>query len=86
MGTIAANGNVPVLRTVDLAPEAGVNLDIFEAFTTVTEQGVLVPFLDNATPTFGDTAGTALQDLIGGQKDPEAVAETLQADYAGFVS
>lgn len=86
METLAAHGNVPVLRTAGLAPDTGVNRDIFEAFTTISEDGVLLPFLDNATPTFGDTAGTALQDLIGGQREPAAVADDLQADYADFVS
>lgn len=86
MGTIAASGAVPVLRTAELAPEAGVNRDIFDAFAAVSQRGVLAPFLGNATPTFGQSAGVALQELIGGQKAPEAVARQLQADYAGFVS
>lgn len=86
MGTIAASGAVPVLRTAELAPEAGVNRDIFDAFAAVSQRGVLAPFLGNATPTFGQSAGVALQELIGGQKAPETVARQLQADYAGFVS
>ncbi|GAA4888427.1 extracellular solute-binding protein [Tessaracoccus lubricantis] len=86
METIAAHGGMPVLRTAELAPETGVLNDVFQAFATVSRQGTLLPYLDYATPTFGDTAGAAFQELIGGQKDPEAVAATLQADYADFTA
>lgn len=86
METVAANGGVPVLRTRELVPEGGVLGDIYEAYTLVSQEGTLLPYLDNATPTFGDTAGTALQELIAGQRDPESTAATLQEDYAGFVS
>lgn len=85
MEVVASHGDMPVLRTAELAPEAGVLKDIFEAFTAVATDGVLLPYLDNATPTFGDTAGIGLQELLGGQKSPEDIAEELQADYAGFV-
>lgn len=84
METIAAHGVMPVLRAAELAPEAGVNRDVYEAFATVSEQGTLLPYLDYATPSFADTAGTVFQELIGGQKDPEAAAAALQADYAEF--
>ncbi|MDO5678526.1 MAG: extracellular solute-binding protein [Propionibacteriaceae bacterium] len=82
METIAASGGVPVLRTAELAPETGVIRDVFEAFTAVSTQGVLVPSLDNATPTFGQVGGTAVQELIAGQRDPESTAAVLQAEYA----
>lgn len=86
METVAAHGAMPVIRTAELAPEAGVNRDVYEAFTTVSERGTLLPYLDYATPTFSDTAGTTLQELIGGQKDAHAAADALQADYGSFVS
>ncbi|MHA7861866.1 ABC transporter substrate-binding protein [Tessaracoccus sp. Y36] len=86
METVAANGGLPVLRAGELAPETGVLHDVFVEFEAVSQRGTLLPYLDYATPSFGDTAGAAFQELIGGQKDPEAVAEVLQADYAAFVS
>jgi len=84
MELIADNGGMPVLRTAELAPTSGVNKDIYEAFDAVSNDGVLLPYLDYATPSFADTAGAALQEVIGGQAEPTAAAETLQADYGEF--
>lgn len=84
MSLIAENGGVPVLNTAALAPESGVNKDIFEAFDAVSQNGTLLPYLDYATPSFSDTAGATLQELIGGQTDPAGAAEKLEADYAEF--
>jgi raffinose/stachyose/melibiose transport system substrate-binding protein len=84
MELIAENGGMPVLDTADLAPDKGVNKEIFEAFDTVSTKGVLLPYLDYATPTFSDTAGATLQELIGGQSTPEDAAAALQKDYADF--
>ena len=82
MQIIAENGGVPVLRTAELAPETGISRDIFTVFDAVSQEGTLLPYLDYATATFADTAGAALQEVIGGQSDAATAAETLQADYA----
>ena len=84
MAMIAENGGMPVNRTAELAPDSGVNKDIYEAFDAVSTQGTLLPYLDYATPSFADTAGATLQEVIGGQADAEAAAGTLQEDYADF--
>ena len=84
MAMIADNGGMPVNRTAELAPEQGVNKDIYEAFDAVSTDGTLLPYLDYATPSFADTAGAALQQVIGGQVEPAAAADALQEDYAAF--
>ena len=84
MQLIADNGGMPVNRTAELAPDKGVNKDVYEAFDAVSTEGTLLPYLDYATPSFADTAGAALQEVIGGQADAEAAAATLQEDYAEF--
>ncbi|MFC7465559.1 ABC transporter substrate-binding protein [Brachybacterium sp. GCM10030252] len=86
MELIAEKGGMPVLRTAELAPASGVNKDAYEAFDAVSNDGVLLPYLDYATPSFADTAGAALQEVIGGQSDPSAAAEALQADYGEFTA
>ncbi|UFU05275.1 extracellular solute-binding protein [Ruania halotolerans] len=86
MEVLAETGNMPVNRTAELAPESGVNADIYAAFGAVSEEGELLPYLDWATPTMGDTLGATLQDLIGGQADPEQAMSTLEEDYSAFVS
>lgn len=84
MAMIAENGGMPVNRAAELAPDSGVNKDIYEAFDAVTTEGTLLPYLDYATPSFADTAGATLQEVIGGQADAEAAAGKLQEDYADF--
>lgn len=86
MDVLAETGNLPVNRTAELAPDSGVLADIYTVFGEVTESGDLLPYLDYATPTFGDTLGQSLQDLIDGRVDAEAFTEQLEADYAGFTS
>ena len=84
MQLIADNGGMPVNRTAELAPDSGVNKDVYEAFDAVSTDGTLLPYLDYATPSFADTAGATLQEVIGGQTEPEAAAEALQEDYGEF--
>ncbi|WP_394214888.1 ABC transporter substrate-binding protein [Brachybacterium vulturis] len=84
MAMIAENGGMPVNRTAELAPASGVNKDIYEAFDAVTTEGTLLPYLDYATPTFAETAGATLQELIGGRIDAAGAAEALQEDYGAF--
>lgn len=85
MGVLAETGNMPVLDTADHAPADGVNAEVFAAFGEVTAEGALLPYLDYATPSMGDTLNAALQDLIAGKTDPTAFTETLQSDYGEFV-
>ncbi|CAM3609096.1 extracellular solute-binding protein [Occultella aeris] len=86
MAVLAETGNMPVNRTAELAPESGVNADIFAAFGDVSENGHLLPYLDWATPTMGDTIGAALQDLIATQTDPAQFTQVLEDDYSAFVA
>ncbi|WP_350348196.1 extracellular solute-binding protein [Agromyces sp. G08B096] len=86
MDVLAETGNLPVNRTAELAPSEGVLADVFTVFDTVTGEGALLPYLDYATPTFADTMGQALQDLLAGQATPEQFTETLEADYSEFVA
>src|SRR5699024_2462764 len=86
MEVLAETGNMPVNQTAELAPEDGVNADVFAAFGEVTTDGHLLPYLDWATPTMGDTLGAALQDLIAGQASPEEAMQQLEDDYSAFTS
>lgn len=85
MEIIASNGGMPVLRTAELAPGSGVQKEIYEAFDAVSSEGTLLPYLDYATPSFSDTAGQGLQEVLGGQKTPTEVLEDFEADYQEFV-
>ncbi|WP_127573718.1 ABC transporter substrate-binding protein [Georgenia faecalis] len=86
MAILAETGNMPVVETAEHMPEAGLQADIYGAYADVTENGALLPYLDWATPTMGDTLGQALQGLLDGQIDAQQFADTVETDYAEFVA
>ncbi|UNX53829.1 extracellular solute-binding protein [Georgenia sp. TF02-10] len=86
MGVLAETGNLPVVDTAEHAPDGGLLAEVFTAYAEVTEDGELLPYLDYATPTMGDTLGQALQQLMAGEITPQQLTEQVEADYAGFVA
>lgn len=86
MQVLADTGNLPVVDTASYAPESGLLADVYTAFGDVSSQGALLPYLDYATPTFGETLNQTLQGLLAGELTPEQAAEALEADYADFTS
>lgn len=85
-GILAETGNMPVVDTASHTPEGGVQADVFTAYGEATENGQLLPYLDNATPTMNTTIGQALQALMAGETTPQEFTETVEADYAEFVA
>ncbi len=85
MKVIADKGNLPVLHASELAPATGVGKEVYAAYELVTTKGHLLPYLDYATPTFSDTLGASLQDLIAAKKTPQEFAAALQKDYGDFI-
>ncbi|GAA2016771.1 extracellular solute-binding protein [Pseudokineococcus marinus] len=86
MQVLADTGNLPVVDTASYAPESGLLADVYTAFDDVSSQGALLPYLDYATPTFGETLNQTLQGLLAGELTPEQAADALEADYADFTS
>ncbi|MEO3872112.1 extracellular solute-binding protein [Nonomuraea sp. B12E4] len=84
MKVLTDTGNLPVADTGKQTVPAGPQQDVFTAFGTVTERNGLVPYLDYATPTFADTLGAALQDLLAGKASPQEFLATLEKDYKAF--
>jgi raffinose/stachyose/melibiose transport system substrate-binding protein len=87
MEVLAETGNLPILHTAELAPAQGVWADVFAAFQDVSDTGYLLPYLDWATPTFGDEVlKPGLQDLMSARTTPEEFCAALQEDYAAFTA
>ncbi|MCG5217974.1 extracellular solute-binding protein [Streptosporangium soli] len=84
MKVLTATGNLPVADTDRQTVNAGPQQDVFTAFGTATKNDGLVPYLDYATPTFADTLGAALQDLLAEKSTPEEFLATLEKDYKTF--
>jgi raffinose/stachyose/melibiose transport system substrate-binding protein len=55
--------------------------DVLKAWDATYSRDALVPFLDWATPTVGDTLFAAVQELIAGKASPQKVADTVQQDW-----
>ena len=87
MKILLETGNLPVNRTTELAASAtGAQQELLTEFGTVTTEGDLLPYLDYATPTFSETLGGALQELIDARLTPAAFLDALEADYAAFTA
>ncbi|GAA3203253.1 ABC transporter substrate-binding protein [Nonomuraea helvata] len=84
MKVLTTTGNLPVADTAQQSVPAGPQQDVFTAFGTVTAKDGLVPYLDYATPTFADTLGAALQDLLAKKQSPQEFLATLEKDYKTF--
>ncbi len=84
MKVLTDTGNLPVADTAEQSVPAGPQQDVFTAFGTVTAGNGLVPYLDYATPTFADTLGAALQDLLAKKATPQEFLATLEKDYKTF--
>ena len=86
MKVLADNGNLPVVETAEQKAPDALGTDVFTAFGTVSKDDGLVPYLDWATPTMGDTLGATLQDLLAKKATPEKALEALQKDYGDFTA
>ncbi|WP_336205258.1 extracellular solute-binding protein [Nonomuraea sp. LPB2021202275-12-8] len=84
MKVLTDTGNLPVAETAEQSVTEGPQQDVFTAFGTVTAKNGLVPYLDYATPTFADTLGAALQDLLAKKATPQEFLATLEKDYKTF--
>jgi raffinose/stachyose/melibiose transport system substrate-binding protein len=84
MKVLTETGNLPVAETDQQSVAKGPQQDVFTAFGTVTAKNGLVPYLDYATPTFADTLGAALQDLLAKKATPQEFLATLEKDYKTF--
>ncbi len=59
--------------------------DIATQYRDVQAADGVVPYLDYTTPTFYDTLTAGMQELLGGQSDPQQFVDALQTDYAAFL-
>ncbi|MFC5829885.1 extracellular solute-binding protein [Nonomuraea insulae] len=84
MKVLTDTGNLPVADTDKQTVPEGPQREVFTAFGTASAKDGLVPYLDYATPTFADTLGAALQDLLAKKATPQEFLGTLEKDYKTF--
>ncbi|WP_018155000.1 extracellular solute-binding protein [Demetria terragena] len=86
MKILTDTGNLPVSETSKQKAPDRLATDVFDAFSTISTDDGLLPYLDWATPTMGDTIGAALQGLLAGKASAEATLKTLATDYQEFTA
>lgn len=83
MQVITDAGQLPATKAQVTVP-AGLDTEVFEAWTTANEEDAIVPYLDWATPTMYDTVTAAVQELMGAKATPQEFVTKVQTDYEKF--
>jgi raffinose/stachyose/melibiose transport system substrate-binding protein len=79
-------GNLPTVLPSGYQPAPGtVAADIATQYRDVQKANGEVPYLDYSTPTFYDTITAGMQELLGGQSNPQQFVDALQKDYDAFL-
>ena len=63
---------------------AGLDTEVYTAWTKANTKDAIVPYLDWATPTMYDTLTAAVQKLMAGKSTPSKFADEVQSDYSKF--
>jgi raffinose/stachyose/melibiose transport system substrate-binding protein len=81
--TIVSSGQLPAMKgRVKVA--AGLDTEVFKAWTTANAKDAIVPYLDWATPTMYDTITAEIQKLMAGRTTPSSFVSAIQSDYSKF--
>ena len=83
MQVVADNGNLTATKAKVKVP-AGLDTEVYNAWTKANKQDAIVPYLDWATPTMYDTITAAIQELMAGKATPQAFANKVHSDYSKF--
>lgn len=86
MDAFTQAGQVASVKPAGAQPATPIGRDIFAAWRTAGDRDILVPYLDWSTPTFLDTLGGVLQEMIAGRKTPQQAMKDAQKDYAAFLA
>ena len=76
-------GQLPAMKGKVKVP-AGLDTEVYRAWTTANVRDAIVPYLDWATPTMYDTITASVQKLMAGRSTPAAFVDEVQSDYSKF--
>ena len=63
---------------------AGVDTEVYPAWTAANNRDAIVPHLDWATPTMYDTITAEIQKLLARRTTPSRFVDAIQSDYSKF--
>ena len=81
---LAETGNLPAMPVDESAIPSGLPSDVFSEWRRLNDADGIIPYLDYATPTFYDDVSGAIQELLGGKKDPEQFVSGVEEAYRKF--
>ena len=76
-------GQLPAMNGKVNVP-AGLDTEVYRAWTTANARDAIVPYLDWATPTMYDTITASIQKLMARKSTPAQFVDEIQRDYAKF--
>ena len=76
-------GQLPAMNGKVKVP-AGLDTEVYRAWTTANARDAIVPYLDWATPTMYDTITASIQKLMARKSTPAKFVDEIQSDYAKF--
>jgi raffinose/stachyose/melibiose transport system substrate-binding protein len=82
---LADTGNLPAMPVDAGAVPEGLPREVYDQWTRLNEADGLIPYLDYTTPTFFDDISAAIQELMGGKKDPAQFTAGVQEAFQKFV-
>jgi raffinose/stachyose/melibiose transport system substrate-binding protein len=80
---IVSSGQLPAMKGSVRVP-AGLDTDVFKAWTLANAKDAIVPYLDWATPTMYDTITAEVQKLMAGRTSAAGFVGAIQSDYSKF--
>jgi raffinose/stachyose/melibiose transport system substrate-binding protein len=81
---LAETGNLPAMPVDESAIPSGLPADVFAAWGRLNEADGIIPYLDYTTPTFYDDISSAIQELLGGKKDPAEFTAGVEEAFRKF--
>jgi raffinose/stachyose/melibiose transport system substrate-binding protein len=80
---LVSAGQLPAMRGKVKVP-AGLDTEVYAAWTAANNRDAIVPYLDWATPTMYDTITAEVQKLLARRTTPARFADAIQSDYSKF--
>jgi raffinose/stachyose/melibiose transport system substrate-binding protein len=81
---LADTGNLPAMPVDAGAIPEGLPREVYDQWTRLNEADGIIPYLDYTTPTFYDDISAAIQELMGGKKDPAQFTAGVEEAFRKF--
>jgi raffinose/stachyose/melibiose transport system substrate-binding protein len=86
MDVVENTGGLPAIAPATAKPATPIAQDLAAAWKNASAHDSLIPYLDYSTPTFLDTLGGILQEILAGKKTAKRGMLDAQKGYEDFVN